>query len=86
MSATFVSLLFSTVGAIELTTETWDAATSESTMFVKFHAPWCGHCKKMKLGWTQADVRSQCQLSVPCSPSPPMSDGDRDLPGRISIH
>ena len=46
MSAAHVSLLFATVGAIELTTETWDAATSGKTMFVKFHAPWCGHCKK----------------------------------------
>ena len=86
MSAALVSLLFATVGAIELTTETWDAATSGKTMFVKFHAPWCGHCKKMKLDWAQADVRSLCQLSVPCSPSPPMSNGDRGLPGRISIH
>ena len=41
---------------------------------------------RRELDWAQADVRSQCQLSVPCSPSPPMSNGDRGLPGRISIH
>jgi len=32
--------LFSMAGAIELTKETWDAAVSGKTVFVKFQAPW----------------------------------------------
>ncbi|CAK9091838.1 Protein disulfide-isomerase-like protein EhSep2 [Durusdinium trenchii] len=37
--------------AKELTKETWDEAASGKTVFVKFFAPWCGHCKKMKPDW-----------------------------------
>jgi len=28
------------IGAIELTTETWEAQTAGKTVFVKFQAPW----------------------------------------------
>ena len=37
--------------AVELTKDSWDEATSGKTVFVKFFAPWCGHCKKMKPDW-----------------------------------
>jgi len=39
------------VGALELTPETYDAQTAGKTVFLKFFAPWCGHCKKMKPAW-----------------------------------
>jgi protein disulfide-isomerase-like protein len=37
--------------APDLTKENWDELTAGKTVFVKFYAPWCGHCKAMKPDW-----------------------------------
>jgi len=39
------------VGSIELTPANWDKETAGKTVFIKFQAPWLGHCKKMKPDW-----------------------------------
>ena len=52
-SALFVGLAAAASGAnaIELTQDNFDAETAGKTVFIKFLAPWWGHCKKMKPDW-----------------------------------
>lgn len=39
------------VNALELTPGNWEKHTTGKTAFIKFFAPWCGHCKKIKPDW-----------------------------------
>jgi protein disulfide-isomerase A6 len=43
----------SSSGAVQLTKENFEEEISGKNAFVKFFAPWCGHCKAMKPDWDE---------------------------------
>jgi len=46
-------VLFAPVSAkvISLTPENYESITDGKTVFIKYFAPWCGHCKKLAPDW-----------------------------------
>lgn len=63
-SKIFLISLASVSTAIELTPDNWDSETSGKSVFVKFFAPWCGHCKAMKPVWDELMVEYESSESV----------------------
>ncbi|TFY83254.1 hypothetical protein EWM64_g755 [Hericium alpestre] len=49
---------------LKLTSATFPTAAAEGTLFVKFFAPWCGHCKKLAPIWTQLAKQLQNKVTV----------------------
>ncbi|KAL3786206.1 hypothetical protein ACHAWO_013719 [Cyclotella atomus] len=71
-SSALVLAAASTASAIELTPDNYEAETAGKSVFLKFFAPWCGHCKKLKPDWDKLmeefkDSPTQLIADVDCT-------------------
>ena len=52
----FLAAVICAVGAIDLSPENFDTLVgADKPAFVKFFAPWCGHCKRMAPAWKEIE-------------------------------
>lgn len=49
---------------LPLSSGTFEGALSEGPIFVKFYAPWCGHCKKLAPVWTELAARTKGKVNI----------------------
>lgn len=49
---------------LELTDDAFASSLAAGPMFVKFFAPWCGHCKKLAPIWKQLARHMQNKLTI----------------------
>eukprot|EP00302_Diacronema_sp_CCMP2436_P042542 CAMPEP_0180036826 /NCGR_PEP_ID=MMETSP0984-20121128/31152_1 /TAXON_ID=483367 /ORGANISM="non described non described, Strain CCMP 2436" /LENGTH=223 /DNA_ID=CAMNT_0021963063 /DNA_START=14 /DNA_END=686 /DNA_ORIENTATION=+ len=66
-------------GAVVLTRDNYDELTSGKNMFIKFFAPWCGHCKAMAPAWGELGTEFEGSSSVVIGDVDCTSDGGKPL-------
>lgn len=55
------------ISSLELTDENFRSTINYGLHFIKFYAPWCGHCQRMAAAWEELAQNSQHDKSVTIS-------------------
>merc|ERR1740116_465892 len=79
MRTTSLLLTLATVSSLELTPDNYAEKTAGKQVFIKFFAPWCGHCQKLAPAWqalmdAYADDAHRVVAEVDCT-----TDGGKEL-------
>ena len=78
MTATLLSAL-SGVSGMDLTKDNFEDSVQGKNAFVKFFAPWCGHCKSMKPAWDELAEIYSASSSVLIGDVDCTADESKDL-------
>jgi protein disulfide-isomerase A6 len=78
MIATLLSAL-SGVSGMDLTKDNFEDSIQGKNAFVKFFAPWCGHCKSMKPAWDELAEIYSASSSVLIGDVDCTADESKDL-------
>lgn len=64
-------VLICTASVVKLTPENYDAVVNDPTkdVFVKFFAPWCGHCVRMAPAWEELASKAGDVVIAECDAS-----------------
>ena len=84
MTATLLSAL-SGVSGMDLTKDNFEDSVQGKNAFVKFFAPWCGHCKSMKPAWDELAEIYSASSSVVIGDVDCTADESKDLCEGMSI-
>jgi len=72
----FLAVFVDGLDVVDLSAENYEAKTAGYTVFIKFYAPWCGHCKKMAPDWERLTEEFAGHETILIAESDCIGDGE----------
>jgi len=70
---------------VQLTTETFSSVIDDGVTFVKFYAPWCGHCKRLAPIWEELAIKFIGNAQVKIADVDCTMTGNKDLCSQYDV-